>query len=57
MLYDTGDITTNAKPWAAGINQRTLSGGGLGLRDQGGKPTSDTAATDPLVWLSLGYRF
>jgi len=72
VFYDIGDITTNAKPWAAGTNQRTLSGGGVGLRyqragwtmdavvawrDQGGKPTSDTSATDPLVWLSLGYRF
>lgn len=72
VFYDMGDITTNAKPWAAGVNQRTLSGGGLGLRyqragwsmdavvawrDQGGKPTSDTAATDPLVWLSLSYKF
>jgi hypothetical protein len=26
-------------------------------RDQGGKPTSDTSATDPLVWLSLSYKF
>lgn len=58
--------------WAASTNQRSLSGGGLGLRyqragwgmdaavawrDQGGKPTSDTAATDPLVWLSLSYKF
>jgi hemolysin activation/secretion protein len=72
VFYDAGDITTNAKPWAAGTNQRTLSGGGLGLRyqragwsmdaavawrDQGGKPTSDTSATDPLVWLSLSYKF
>jgi hemolysin activation/secretion protein len=72
VFYDMGDITTNAKPWAAGSNQRMLSGGGLGLRyqragwsidavvawrDQGGKPTSDTAATDPLVWLSLSYKF
>jgi hemolysin activation/secretion protein len=71
-FYDIGDITTNAKPWATATNRRTLSGGGLGLRyqragwsmdalvawrDQGGKPQSDTSASDPLTWLSLGYRF
>jgi hypothetical protein len=71
-IYLMGDITTNAKPWVAGANQRSLSGGGLGpryqragwgmdavvaWRDQGGKPTSDTSATDPLVWLSLSYKF
>lgn len=72
VFYDTGDSTTNAKPWTTGTNRRTLSGAGLGLRyqragwnvdvlvawrDQGGKPQSDTSASDPLAWLSLGYRF
>jgi hemolysin activation/secretion protein len=28
---DTGSVTLNKNPWAAGTNQRTLSGAGVGL--------------------------
>jgi len=30
-FVDTGTVTTNKQPWAAGSNRRTLSGAGVGL--------------------------
>ena len=66
VLYDAGSVTTKAKPWTSGVNDQKLAGLGLGLRysrttwnldavvawrDQGGKPTSNTSAADPLAWL------
>jgi hemolysin activation/secretion protein len=72
VFMDSGDVTTNTKPWDAAANQRTLAGAGLGLRYQhagwsldasaawrseGGKPLAETSASDPIVWLNLAYKF
>ena len=66
VLDDAGSVTTKANPWTSVVNDRKLAGLGLGLRysrttwsldavvawrDQGGKPTSNTSAADPLAWL------
>ena len=66
VLSDAGSVTTKAKPWTSGVNDQKLAGLGSGLRysrttwsldavvawrDQGGKPTSNTSAADPLAWL------
>ena len=32
VLYDAGSVTTNAKPWTSGVNDRKLASLGLGLR-------------------------
>ena len=71
-FYDTGRVTTNAEPWAAGTNSRSLAGGGMGVRYQqggwsmdallawrieGGKPVSDTEDKRPMGWFNVGYKF
>lgn len=71
-FYDSGRVSINAAPWAAGTNDRRLAGGGLGLRYQqsgwkvdallawptmGGKPLSDTEDKSPMGWFNLGYQF
>lgn len=74
LFVDSGSIKTNAKPLpGATSNQRSLSGGGVGVRYQrdawsadatlawrhtGGAPQADTSSDPkPRVWLNLGYRF
>jgi hemolysin activation/secretion protein len=71
-FYDSGRVTINANPWAAGTNNRSLAGGGFGLRYQqgswsmdallawrtvGGKPLSNTEDQRPIGWFNLGYKF
>ena len=71
-FYDAGSVKMNKTPWAAGTNNRSISGGGVGLRyqagsvsldlalawrNEGGKPLSDTKANTPQAWLSASYRF
>lgn len=72
LFYDGGTVTVNRSPWTTGTNQRTLSGGGVGVRyqsgpvnvalalawrNEGGKPQSDTQDNSPQAWLSLNYKF
>jgi hemolysin activation/secretion protein len=72
VFADAGETSTNAKPWAAGTNKRNISGAGVGTRytsggwsvdavlawrTDGGKPQSDTQASDPQGWLTLAYKF
>ena len=71
-FYDAGRVKTNKSPWAAGGNDRELSGYGVGLRynespwsvdvslawrDRGGLPTSDTTDTNPRAWVTASWRF
>jgi len=74
VFVDGGSIKTNAKPApGATNNERSLSGGGVGVRYQrnawsadavlawrhtGGAPQADTSSDPkPRVWVNLGYRF
>ncbi len=74
VFMDVGSIKTNAKPSAGATNnERSLSGGGVGVRYQrnawsadatlawretGGAPQADTSNDPkPRVWVNLGYRF
>ncbi len=74
VFVDGGSIKTNAKPLPGAINnERSLSGGGVGVRYQrnawsadavlawrntGGAPQADTSSDPkPRVWVNLGYRF
>lgn len=74
VFFDGGTIKTNSKPAAGATNnERTLSGGGFGLRCQrgnwnadtvrawrntGGVPQSDRSAdASPRLWVTAGYRF
>jgi hemolysin activation/secretion protein len=71
-FYDYGQVKINENPWAAGKNQRSLGGGGVGLRftyrgwqadasaawrTVGGAPQSDTQDAIPQLWLTAGYHF
>ncbi len=71
-FYDAGSVQVNKNPWAAGTNDRRLSGYGLGLRyndtrwsvdaalawrDRGGLPTSDTDDRNPRLWVTASWRF
>ena len=71
-FYDAGQVKINKNTWAAGSNDRDLSGYGMGLRydaknlsldaalawrDRGGQPTSDTVKRNPRLWLATGWRF
>jgi hemolysin activation/secretion protein len=71
-FYDAGSVKVNVNPWAAGTNNRSISGGGVGMRyqagsvsldlalawrNEGGKPLSDTKDNNPRAWISAGYRF
>ena len=71
-FYDAGRVTINANPWEPGTNDRSLAGGGFGVRYQqggwnleallawrthGGKPESDTQDKRPLGWFNLSYKF
>ncbi len=74
VFVDGGSIKTNANPApGATHNERSLSGGGVGVRYQrnawsadavlawrgiGGAPQADTSSDPkPRVWVNLGYRF
>ncbi len=74
VFWDRGSIKSNAKPApGATNNERSLSGGGVGVRYQknawnadatlawrgiGGTPQADTSGDPkPRVWVNLGYRF
>lgn len=74
VFWDGGSIKTNVKPVAAATNnERSLSGGGVGVRYQrdawtadatlawrheGGAPQADTSSDPkPRVWVNLGWRF
>lgn len=72
VFYDAGEIRTNVKPWQAGVNERFISGTGIGTRWNqgawqldgalawrlaGGKPESDTRDDRPTVWVNASYRF
>lgn len=72
LFADLGQVQINARPWASGYNQRSLSGAGFGLRAEldhtsadvsvawrihGGTPQSDDKDRHPRVWLSLTHRF
>ncbi len=72
LFYDTGTVTINATPWAVGDNERSLSGGGIGIRFDadawsldacaawrinGGSPQSDSKNDQPHLWVSAHYRF
>jgi len=74
VFVDGGSIKTNAKPAVGATNnERSLSGGGVGVRYQrnawsadavlawrhtGGAPQADTSSDPkPRVWVNLGYRF
>jgi hemolysin activation/secretion protein len=71
-FYDAGHVKTNHAPWAAGDNNRTISGAGLGLRFtkyhwnidtslawriSGGPPQSDSKDNIPVFLLSVAYKF
>lgn len=71
-FYDAGSVKVNAKPWAAGTNERSISGGGVGVRyqagsvsldlalawrNEGGKPLADTKDNNPQAWFSASYKF
>lgn len=71
-FYDIGGSRTNVHPWAPGKNDRTLSGGGVGVRGQvdrfsfdlsvaraasGGPVTSETPAHRTQVWASASMAF
>lgn len=52
VFYDVGSVSTNAVPWASGVNDRKLAGAGLGLRYTRGGWNSDAA----LAWRLEGGR-
>lgn len=71
-FYDAGHVKVNHSTWAAGSNDRSIAGVGLGLRanynnwsadvtvawrTHGGKPESDTQDQNPLFWAGAGYKF
>lgn len=71
-FHDSGWIKVNHEPWAPGVNTRSISGAGLGVRfnqgawnadaslawrTHGGKPESDTKDENPRFWLKAGYQF
>ncbi len=71
-FFDSGHVLLNKDAFAAGRNERTLSGAGAGLRwafrdhwtakvdaawrIDGGAPTADGDRA-PRIWASLGYQF
>lgn len=72
LFADSGETTTNSKPWIVGNNKRAVSGAGIGSRysrggwnidavlawrTYGGKSLSDPQAGDPQGWLTIGYRY
>ena len=72
VFYDAGSVKVNARPLAPGINQRSISGGGVGVRyeagsvsldlalawrNEGGKPLTDTKDNNPQAWFSASYKF
>jgi hemolysin activation/secretion protein len=72
-FYDSGSIVVNRTPWDNSLqNTRHISGAGLGARtayqdvtldatlawrNAGGLPTSDSNRSNPLFWLSAGWKF
>lgn len=71
-FYDTGHIRTNHKRYSAGDINRSIGGGGVGLRFNnkafvfdssiawrtiGGRSQSDSKNKTPQIWASLGYNF
>lgn len=71
-FYDSGWVKINKSTWTVGENERSISGYGLGVRyteggwradasiawrDRGGKPLSDTRDSNPVGWVSVGYKF
>jgi len=72
VFYDAGRVTVNRNPFAPGTNDRSVSGGGVGVRfasggwkldasaawrAQGGAATSDTDDRNPRVWFSASWQF
>lgn len=72
VFYDYGHIKTNDNPWTTADNDRSLGGGGVGLRfnknnwnanafaawrNVGGSPQSDDKDQIPQLWVSIGYEF
>lgn len=72
VFYDLGHTKTNYKRWTSGDINRSIAGGGLGLRFNnktfvfdssiawrtiGGRAESDSKNKVPLIWASLGYNF
>ena len=72
LFYDFGQVKINVDPWSPGVNNRTLSGYGVGLRyqagalsmeaslawrNQGGPPHQDTRDPRPRGWVTGSYRF
>jgi len=72
VFYDTGAVTRNARPWAAGDNERRIAGSGVGLRvrqggwhveaalawrTEGGPAESDTRQRNAMGWLSVACSF
>lgn len=71
-FYDAGWVRTNADPFAAGDNDRSISGAGIGVRFEeagfnadaslawrtnGGDPQSDSKDETPLLFFKAGYSF
>ncbi len=72
-FYDAGKVTTNARPWMPGLNERQVAGAGVGVRfqqaaawradasiawrSQGGAAQSDTVQHNPTGWLTLSHQF
>ncbi|MDO9002422.1 MAG: ShlB/FhaC/HecB family hemolysin secretion/activation protein [Aquabacterium sp.] len=71
-FYDSGKVTTAARPWTPGINERHVAGAGVGLRyqqggwradasiawrSQGGAAQSDTVQRNPTGWLTVSHQF
>lgn len=72
IFYDMGRVTINHSPFALGSNERSVSGGGVGVRFASagwrvdasvawrggeGAPTSDTDDRNPRVWLNASWQF